>query len=164
MLHTKYKLPRLPRTNLRSSFIWKNLRSSPIFKTILVVFHISSSWVKIKCQAGNQLPGLPRSKLSSSSIKKILSSSSIFQRRLHTDKSASLVAWKCLNNFCDVVVVWWAIPLLCQSQLELRLSWTVTTTQVEVELDCDNKHDFQALVQCQICEKVPVNLFEKDCS
>jgi hypothetical protein len=34
-------------------------------------------------------------------------------------------------------------------------------TRVEVELGCDNKHDFQALVQCQICGKVPVNLFEK---
>ena len=39
----------------------------------------------------------------------------------------------------------------------MRLSWAVTTTQVKVELGCDNKHDFHALVQCQICGKVPVN-------
>jgi hypothetical protein len=37
----------------------KKMRSSSIFKNIKVVFHISSSWVKIKLHTENQLPGLP---------------------------------------------------------------------------------------------------------
>ena len=39
----------------------KNLRSSSIFKNIDVVFHISSSWVKIRLHTKNQLCGLPGS-------------------------------------------------------------------------------------------------------
>ena len=63
MLHTKNQLPRLPRTKLRSSSIEKKLRSSSIFKNIEVVFHNSSSWVKIRLHTKNQLPGLPGSAL-----------------------------------------------------------------------------------------------------
>ena len=39
------------------------MRSSSIFKNIEVVFHISSSWVKIRLHTENQLPGLPGSAL-----------------------------------------------------------------------------------------------------
>ena len=62
-LHAKNKLLMLPRTNLRSSSIWKKLRLSSIFKNIEVILHISSSWVKIRLHTKNQLPGLPGSVL-----------------------------------------------------------------------------------------------------
>ena len=39
------------------------IRSSFIFKNIEVVFHNSSSWVKIRLHTENQLPGLPGSAL-----------------------------------------------------------------------------------------------------
>ena len=45
MLHTKNQLPRLPRTKLRSSYIFKNIK------------------VKIRLHTENQLPGLPGSAL-----------------------------------------------------------------------------------------------------
>ena len=41
----------------------KKLSLSSIFEKIEVVFHISSSWVKIKLHTKNQLPGLPRTAL-----------------------------------------------------------------------------------------------------
>ena len=63
MLHTKNQLPRLPRRNLRSSSIRKKSRLSSIFKNIEVVFHNSSSWVKIRLYNENQRPGLPGSAL-----------------------------------------------------------------------------------------------------
>ena len=50
---------------------------SSIFKNIDVVFHISSSWVKIRLYTENQLPRLPGSGL------------------------------KCNGTRCGVVVVWW---------------------------------------------------------
>jgi hypothetical protein len=63
MLHTKNLFPRLPRTKLRSSSIWKKLRSSSIKQNIEVIFHNSSSWVKIRLHTENQLPGSPGSAL-----------------------------------------------------------------------------------------------------
>jgi hypothetical protein len=47
------------KNKLRSSSIFKKLRSSSIFKKIDVVFHISSSWFKIRSPTENQLPSLP---------------------------------------------------------------------------------------------------------
>ena len=38
----------------------KKLRSSSVFKNVDVVFHISSSWVKIRLHTKNQLPRLSR--------------------------------------------------------------------------------------------------------
>jgi hypothetical protein len=52
---------------MRSSSIWKNwgrlpfgknLRSSSILKKVEVVFHISSSWVKVRLHTKNQRPRL----------------------------------------------------------------------------------------------------------
>ena len=60
---TKKTYCRSHRTKLRSSSIWKTLRSSSIFKNIEVVFHNSSSWVKIRLHTKNQLSGLPGSAL-----------------------------------------------------------------------------------------------------
>jgi hypothetical protein len=37
----------------------RELRSSSIFKNIEVIFHIFSSWVKLRLHTENQLPGLP---------------------------------------------------------------------------------------------------------
>ena len=45
---------------LSSSSIFKKLRMPSIFKNIEVVFHISSSWVRIRQHTKNQLPRLPR--------------------------------------------------------------------------------------------------------
>ena len=95
-----------------SSSIYKKNEFVFHFQNIEVIFHISSSWIKIRLHTKNQLPRLPITKL----------------------RSSSWVAWKCLKSFCGVVVwwwcgggvVWWANPLLCQSQLELMLSWAVT--------------------------------------
>ena len=39
------------------------MRSSSIFNNIEVVFHNSSSWVKIRLHTENQLPGLPENAL-----------------------------------------------------------------------------------------------------
>ena len=39
------------------------MRSSSILEKNEVVFHISSSWVKIRLHTENQLPGLPRTAL-----------------------------------------------------------------------------------------------------
>jgi hypothetical protein len=46
---------------LRSSFFKKKCRSSFIFKNIGVVFHISSSWARLRLHTKNQLPRLPGS-------------------------------------------------------------------------------------------------------
>ena len=116
----------------------KILRSSsirlPFKKNIEVVFHCSSSWVKMKWQTENQLPGLPRSKLRLSSIWKKLSSSSIFKNievffhisssrvkiRLHTENQLPGLPGSALKVSVGGLVgggVVWANPLLCQSQL-----------------------------------------------
>ena len=48
------------RKELRLSSILKKLRSSSILKKIEVVFHISSSWIKIMFHTENHFPTLPR--------------------------------------------------------------------------------------------------------
>ena len=49
--------------SMRLSSNWKKLRPSSIFKNIVVIFHILSSWVKISLHTKNQLPRLSRSAL-----------------------------------------------------------------------------------------------------
>ena len=57
-LHTENQILGLPRTKMRSSSIWKTMRSSSVFQNIYVILHFSSSWVKIRLHTENQLPGL----------------------------------------------------------------------------------------------------------
>ena len=63
MLHTKNQLHMKTREKFRTSSIYKKIRLSSIFKNIEVVFHISSSWVKIRLHTENQLPRLSGSAL-----------------------------------------------------------------------------------------------------
>jgi hypothetical protein len=64
VFHLK-KRGRLPfGIKLKSSSVFylvkKKLRSSSLFKKNEVIFHISSSWVKIRFHTKNQLPRLPK--------------------------------------------------------------------------------------------------------
>ena len=52
-----------PCLRLTPSSIQKKIRSSSIKKNIVVVFHNSSSWAKIRLHTENQLHGLPGSAL-----------------------------------------------------------------------------------------------------
>ena len=60
------KLPRLARTNLRSSSILKEFRLSSAVNNIEFVFHILPFLVKIRLHTKNQLPWLPGTALKAS--------------------------------------------------------------------------------------------------
>ena len=63
---------RLPFSKKLRSSSCKKMRSSSIFKNCEVVFHISSSWVRIRLLTKNQLPRLPWSGLKCNHIRGVV--------------------------------------------------------------------------------------------